>query len=120
MAVVDDEASVRKAMSRLIRSAGMAVETYASGTEFLASLGDHQPGCVVLDLHMPRLDGFDVYEQLAGSGLGIPVILITGHDTPETRARSTAVGMTAYFRKPVDDQALLDAIVCCTRPGASA
>ena len=63
VAVVDDEDAIRKALKRLLRSAGMGVETYASGSEFLASLASHKPSCVVLDIRMPGMTGFDVQSR---------------------------------------------------------
>lgn len=110
IAVVDDEESVCKALQRLIRSAGFAVETFPSGAEFLQSVQDHEPACVVLDLHMPKVNGFEVQVQLARSGAHVPVVVMTGHDTPEARARAIGQGAKAYLRKPVDDMMLLDAI----------
>ena len=70
VAVVDDEESVGKALNRLLRSAALNVETFASGAEFLKSLEDQTPDCVVLDLQMPHMDGFEVQTQLAQMGLG--------------------------------------------------
>lgn len=110
IAVVDDESSVRKAMERLIRSAGMSVQTFASGDEFLLAVMLSAPDCVVLDLHMPGLTGFEVQERLAQLQLGVPVVVVTGHDTPEARARALAGGAAAYLLKPVDERALLEAI----------
>lgn len=120
VAIVDDEAAVRRAISRLLRSAGMAVVAYASGPEFLAVVHASRPICIVLDLHMPRMDGFDVHDHLRATAIDTPVILITGHDTAETRARADAIGVAAYFRKPVDDQALIEAINRCARRDAPA
>ena len=110
VAVVDDDEAVRRALSRLIRSLGFEAETYAGGEDFLASLPARRPDCVVLDLHMPRVSGFDVQSRLKDSGLGIPTIVITGHDSPETRARALKGGASAYLRKPLDDKTLMDAI----------
>ncbi len=118
IAVVDDEESVRKALHRLLRSAGFAVETFASGAEFLVSVRDHQPACVVLDLHMPQVDGFAVQASLAQSAAQVPVVILTGHDTPEARARVLAQGAKGYLRKPVDDLALLAAIESAIRQAA--
>ena len=110
IAVVDDEEPVRIALRRLLRSAEFDVETFPSGAEFLDSLKSHQPDCVVLDLHMPRVNGFAVQDQLAEVGSRLPIIVITGHDSAETRERVLAGEVSAYLRKPVDDQMLLDAI----------
>lgn len=110
IAVVDDEESVRIALRRLLRSAGFDVETFSSGAAFLDSLKSHQPDCVILDLHMPQVNGFAVQARLAETHLGLPIVVITGHDSAETRERALASGISAYLRKPMDDQALLDAI----------
>ncbi|HKA36687.1 MAG TPA: response regulator [Thermoanaerobaculia bacterium] len=107
VAVVDDEESVRRALARLFRSAGLDVETYASGAAFLESLDTHSPDCVLLDLHMPSLNGFDVQARL---GKRVPVIVLTGHDTGESYKRAILAGAAAYLRKPVDDRTLLDTI----------
>jgi len=110
IAVVDDEKPVRIALQRLLRSANLDVETFPSGVEFLESLKAHRPDCVVLDLHMPRVDGFAVQARLAEASIRLSVVIITGHDATETRERALAGGASAYLRKPVDDQTLLDAI----------
>lgn len=110
IAVVDDEEPVRIALRRLLRSANLDAETFPSGAEFLESLKDHQPDCVILDLHMPQINGFAVQARLAEAGIRLPVIVITGHDAADTRASALAGGVSAYLRKPVDDQTLLTAI----------
>lgn len=110
IAVVDDEESVRTALRRLLRAAGLDVETFSSGAEFLDSLESQPPDCVVLDLHMPRTNGFAVQTRLAETHLHLPVVVITGHDSSETQERALVGGISAYLRKPVDDQVLLEAI----------
>ena len=110
LAVVDDDADVRIALMRLVSSAGFAVETFASGTEFLRSVQDHEPDCVLLDLHMPEMSGFEVQSALAKSHPAVPVVVMTGHDTPESRARAVQMGAKVYLRKPINDAALLVAI----------
>jgi len=110
IAVVDDEESVRIALRRLLRSVSFNVETFASGLEFLDSLKEHQPDCVILDLHMPQVNGFAVQARLAERRTRVPTVVLTGHDSEESRVRALAGGAAAYLRKPVDDQALLDAI----------
>ena len=120
IAVVDDEPSIRKALTRLLRSAGMEVESFPSGVEFLEAWPAFRPDCVVLDLHMPVVDGFEVQQRLAGSPVGVPVVVITGHDSAETQARAMASKPVAYLRKPMNDEALLEAIalgLAVSRPG---
>ena len=99
---------------RLMRSAGLSVETFASGGEFLNSLDTRLPDCVVLDLHMPHMNGFNVQTQLARKCAALPVIIITGHDLPQARERAMAGGASAFLRKPVLDRTLLDAISAAT------
>ena len=110
VAVVDDDSEVRVALMRLLSSAGFSAEAFASGAEFVQSIGGQAPGCVVLDLHMPGLSGFDVQQQLVELHLEVPVIAITGHDTAEARRRALGLGARAYLSKPVNDEALLQAI----------
>ena len=120
MAIVDDEESVRRAIGRLIRSAGIDVETFPSGAEFLQSLESHSPDCVLLDLHMPGLNGFEVQARLKEAQSPVPIVVITGHDTDESRERVTKAGVAAYLRKPVDEKILLDTIsaaVACDSGG---
>jgi len=110
IAVVDDEESVRKALQRLIRSAGFDVETFPSGAEFLTSMQHHEPACLVLDLHMPGVNGFDVQDELNQARVQIPVVVLTGHDTPNARTRVMNHGAAAYLCKPVDESLLMRAI----------
>jgi len=107
---VDDEEPIRRALQRLIRSAGLDAVTFASGDDFFVSLEGFAPDCLVLDLHMPGLSGFEVQTRLAQIHPIIPVVVITGHDQPGARSRALAAGAAAYLRKPVDGEALLDTI----------
>jgi len=108
--IVDDDDSVRRALGRLVHSEGLSFETFASGELFLASLPADAQGCVVMDIRMPGLTGHDVQERLRGSGHTIPVIALSAQDDRDARARARELGAVQFFRKPVDDQALLDAI----------
>jgi two-component system, LuxR family, response regulator FixJ len=114
IAVVDDEEPIRKALMRLMRSAGLNVETFASGAEFLKSLATRLPDCVVLDLHMPDMNGFDVQAHLARKYAALPVIIVTGHDLPNAREHAMAGGASAFLRKPVHDRTLFGAISAAT------
>jgi len=110
LAVVDDDADARVALTRLVSSAGFAVEAFASGAEFLRSIQDHEPDCVVLDLHMPGMSGFDVQGALAIGHAAVPFVVTPGHDPPESRARAVRLGAKVCLCKPIDDEALLAAI----------
>ena len=116
IAVVDDEACVSKALKRLLRTAGLAVETFASGAAFLNWLQSEMPDCVVLDLHLPQMDGFAVQARLAQQGARVPVIVITGRDSLQARERAMAAGAAAYLAKPLKDEALLEAIAVAIAP----
>ncbi len=110
VAVIDDDESVRKALKRLLRAADLDADTFASGRDFLESLSAQLPDCIVLDLHMPSMNGLDVQQELARSGRQLPIVVVTGHDEPQARAQCLSAGASAYLRKPLDDEALLDAI----------
>jgi FixJ family two-component response regulator len=108
--VVDDDESVRRALRRLLYSWGLRARTFASAAEFLDSGSREEDACLIADIRMPGLGGLDLQRELRAKGSTIPVIFITAFDTAETRERARALGAAGYFRKPVDDQALLDAI----------
>jgi FixJ family two-component response regulator len=108
--IVDDEPSVCTAYARLVRSAKMQPRTFESVEEFMhADLSDEN-ACVISDVRMPGTSGLELPALLARAGRHLPVIFVTAHDTPETRDIAQRAGAAAYFRKPVDDQALLDAV----------
>jgi len=111
IAIVDDEESIRRALKRLMISAGIDVEMFSGGEDFLSALATSRLDCVVLDLHMPGISGFEVQSRLAQSGSKLPVVVLTGHDTPDSEARALAGGAAAYLRKPVNDKLLLKAIM---------
>lgn len=110
IAIIDDEEPVRRALVRLLRSAGLQGRAFASGAEFLAELEISWPYCVVLDLHMPEMSGFDVLAHLARIAPEIGVIVATGQHTADNEARVMRHKPLAYLHKPVGDQQLLDAI----------
>ena len=123
IAVVDDEPQMRKALRRLLVTHGYDVRDYALAAELLATLPDSPPDCLLLDLHMPEVSGFEVLERFALQQNTPPVVVITGHDEPGTAERVILLGATALLRKPVDAASLLCAIETATgvvrRPGDS-
>ena len=108
--VVDDEPSVCTAYARLLRAAEMQPMTFASVEEFMHADLSGERACVISDVRMNGGGGIELIRMLTEAGIRWPVILVTAYDTAETRERARQVGAAAYFRKPVDDQALLDAI----------
>jgi len=108
--VIDDDESVRKALKRLLRSADLDVETFSSAEEFLSNSRQDQNACILIDIQMPGLTGFDLQKRLLSQQVRIPVIVISASDDVQTREHARDLGAAGFFRKPVDDQALLDAI----------
>ena len=105
IAIVDDDASVRRSLHRLVQAAGYPAETFASAREFLEWLPRGRAACLVLDVHMKELSGFELQKRLA-----VPIIFITAHDDATTRERIEKSGASGHLRKPFDEQAVLDAI----------
>jgi FixJ family two-component response regulator len=118
ISIVDDDLSVRRALSRLVRLAGYAVESFASAREFLASAPRGRTACLVLDIHLNNggMSGFDLHERLVADGVTIPTIFITAHDSARTRERVKQSGVAGFLSKPFGDQALLDLIRTETCP----
>jgi FixJ family two-component response regulator len=118
--IVDDDASVRRSLFRLLRASGHLPSTYASGPAFLASLDAGPPDCLVTDLHLPGMSGFDLHRALMASGYRIPTILITGFDEASNGEKCKAAGIATYLVKPVPLERLLAAIAEfeADRPGA--
>ena len=111
IAIVDDDKSVRKALSRLLGGASFDVRAFGSGPEFLECLDCFRPDCIVLDMQMPEMTGLDLQRHLARVGPDIPVIVITGHDSPSARSESLALGARHYLAKPIDGDLLISFIL---------
>jgi len=110
VAVVDDDESVRRAIKRLLHSAGIRADTFASGDEFLSmlsSIPSYRPACVILDIQMPGTNGPEIWRRLASTG--VPVIFITEHDDLAVRKMAVASG-AAYLLKPFDDTIFIEAV----------
>ena len=110
VSIVDDDPSLLRAVSRLLRATGFAVETFRSAEEFLETEHPQRPRCLVLDVHLAGISGFELQDQLMASGAPLPVIFITAHDDAATQERARRAGAAEYFRKPFDDAALIAAI----------
>jgi len=107
--VVDDYAPVRSAVSRLLRAAGFAVAAFASPEEFLAQYDPHTPGCLVLDLDMPAVNGLELQRILARKGSVLPIIFLTGHGDIPKSVQAMKRGAIDFLTKPVNDENLLAA-----------
>ena len=108
--VVDDDASAREGVARLIRSAGLTPKTFASGEEFLAAPRASTPGCLVLDVKLPGVSGLDLQRELARSNMPMPIIFLTGHGDIPMTVRAVKDGAVNFLTKPVDDEQLLSAV----------
>ena len=108
--VVDDDPSVRKALERLLRSGGYETKTFASALEFLDDGLPHVPGCLVLDIKMPKLTGLELQDRLAEKELFIPIIFITAYGTVHDSVRALKAGATDFLEKPFKEHELLEAV----------
>lgn len=108
--LVDDDPSVLRALSRLMRSAGYAVETFSSPAEFLKRETASRPGCIVVDLCMPEMTGLDLQRAVARLNQALPVIFLTGQGDIPSTVEAMKAGAMDFLTKPVDDRALLDVI----------
>lgn len=108
--IVDDDDAVRDGFARLLRSAGLEPHSFGSPEAFLDEVRAIPGACVILDITMPRMSGPEVQARLNDRSIALPVITVSARDDEETRAWARSLGARMFLRKPVDDQALLDAI----------
>jgi RNA polymerase sigma factor (sigma-70 family) len=109
--VVDDDASVRKSVVRLLKAVGYPAKPYASAREFLIDWGhDPAPGCLVLDIQLPELNGLELQERILASSIPIPIIFITGHGDIPMSVRAMKAGAVDFLAKPFQDEDLLRAV----------
>jgi FixJ family two-component response regulator len=108
--LVDDDTSVRTGLSRLMRVSGFDVKAFDTAEQFLAEVSQDWNGCVLLDMALPRVTGLQVQERLRDTGIRLPVIAMSARDDDGVRESARALGARFFLHKPIDDQALLDAI----------
>ncbi len=108
--IVDDDQSVRTALARLMRSAGLHAETFASAKEFLERERPDGPGCMVLDLSMPGSTGLELQQDMAAADIDLPIVFLTGHGNVPSSVKALKSGAVDFLEKPVDDDRLLSAI----------
>ena len=108
--LVDDDLSVRRAVPRLLKSAGFETRVFASAQELMDSGCANAASCFVLDIHLERASGFELLERLRNAGVTAPALFITAYDDDASREKARAVGADGFLRKPFDGRALIDAI----------
>ena len=114
--VVDDDVSVREALGSLIRSAGLSVRTFALAQEMLASLREELPNCLVLDIQLPDINGFELQQELTTKDIQIPIIFLTGYGDIPMSVRAIKAGAVEFLTKPFKDECLLEAIRSALAP----
>jgi len=110
VAILDDDQSVRTAIGRVLRMSDMTVDACGTSLELFDAIAEKSPDCLVLDLQMPGMNGFDVMKYLGRRGLRVPTVVITAEDEPGSRESCLVAGATAYLRKPLDADVLLKTI----------
>ena len=108
--VVDDDASVREALQRLVRSAGLKVEAFASAEEFLKRARTEEPSCLLLDVRLPDLSGLDLQRRMVEANTEMPIVFITGHGDIPTTVRAMKAGAVEFLTKPLVEGDVLESI----------
>jgi FixJ family two-component response regulator len=110
IAIVEDDASFRRAVERLLRASGFETHTFASAEEFIGSVAPESHACLILDLQLPGMSGFELFDQLTASGQPRPAVFITAQDADSLRERASGIPDTVYLRKPFVGAVLLEAL----------
>jgi two-component system, LuxR family, response regulator FixJ len=119
VAIIEDEATFRRALERLLRASGFEAHAFASAEDFLSSAGYASHACLILDIHLPGMSGFDLLDRLTASCQARPVVLITGQDQQDLRDRAARMSNCVYLRKPFLRTVLLEAVRSLVEPGGS-
>lgn len=117
--IVDDDLSIRKALERLLKSMGFRVKTFGSGQDFLAHNQLDTCDCLILDVRMPDMNGFDLWKQLVCSGFTVPTIFMTAYEDIREREWAIKAGAVEYLQKPLDEKSLVNAIHSALERGIS-
>src|SRR5687767_158233 len=108
--IVDDDDAVRDSLQILLESAGLTVETFASPTAFLGSSAPDRPGCLLVDVRMPEMDGIELQEALTTANRRLPVIVMTGHADVPLAVRAMKAGALDFIEKPFDDDVIIETV----------
>jgi two-component system response regulator FixJ len=118
--VIDDDEAVRDSLSLLLETAGFRVRTFAGGAEFLAEVPRLEPGCLVVDVRMPEIDGFELQDRLGKAGVMLPTVVITGHGDVPLAVRAMRAGAVDFVEKPFTEDTILASIRLALSSGARA
>ena len=118
--VVDDDEAIRRSLSFLLKTSGFAVRLFEGGLAFLKDVGDLPPGCVLLDVRMPDMDGLEVQRELRARGVMLPVIIMTGHGDVDMAVSAMKVGASDFIEKPFEKYMLLTCIESARKQSVAA
>ena len=110
IAIVDDDRWIRRSLERLLKSAGFRAETFVSAEDYLAAGNHEETGCIILDIGLPGMSGFELERRLTADNNRRPIVFVSARDEPEVRDEATLAGAVAFLGKPFDDNTLLNAI----------
>jgi FixJ family two-component response regulator len=110
IAIVDDDRWMRRSLERLLKSAGLTAQGFASAEDYLNASNHDEFGCIILDIGLPGMSGFDLDRRLAAEEKRLPVVFVSARDEPEVRQEAAQAGAVAFLGKPFDDNALLNAV----------
>jgi len=119
IAIIEDDASFRRALERLLRASGFKPHTFASAEDFLHSVGPGSAVYLIIDLHLPGMSGFELFNHLAASTSPPPAVFITAHNQEDLRQRASQIPGTVFLRKPFVGALLLEALNSLVPPGGS-
>jgi two-component system, LuxR family, response regulator FixJ len=108
--LVDDDDSVRRSVGFMLKTSGHTVESYEGGVQFIKDLNSLEPGCVLLDIQMPEMDGLEVQQELKKRGIPFPVIVMTGHGDVDVAVKAMKAGAIDFIEKPFAKEAMLAAV----------
>lgn len=111
--IIDDDAAVCDALKLLMESEGITAHSYMSGEEFIENPGKHDAGCLLLDVHLPGMDGLELYEYLKKRQIFVPVIIMTGYGDIEMAVKAMKKGVIDFIEKPFDNKLLLESVKRC-------
>jgi FixJ family two-component response regulator len=119
VAIVDDDASMRGALGRLLRAHGVECRTYPSARAFIETLSSCVPHCLIVDVNMPGMTGLELQQELSRAGFRIPTIVVTANDDERVASTAVSLGATAFFLKPVATDELMAAVISCSERSAA-